>query len=74
MAHEGHAECKGIGLHIFVGVFQGVVDELRAFSDPTDAEQAFLNYCGTSWNDRGQDDTVLDSDLEGSTIYCVTIE
>ena len=61
-------------LHIFVGVYDGVIDVVEPYVNEADAKRAWSEYTEMDYSLFESDDSVLeDTKQEGSTIYICDI-
>ena len=64
------AEQKTRCVYIFVGMFQGIVDEVETYWNEKDAEAKWSDYTGAVYSEFEDDDDLLGgTKYEGSTIY-----
>ena len=61
-------------LYIFIGVYQGVIDEVVPYTNETAAMNAWSDYTEEDYLEYKEDSSLLeDTDYEGSTIYITTL-
>ena len=61
-------------LYIFIGVYQGVIDEVVPYANETAAMNAWSDYTEEDYLEYREDSSLLeDTDYEGSTIYIATV-
>jgi len=69
---------KQMTFFLFIGMFQGLNDQTRAFRKEEDAEIAFHEYTGYEWDKVNSDDKTCEefsyTDFAGSEIQELQIE
>lgn len=60
-------------VHVFLGIFQGIVSEIEAYRSGADAEAAFARFCGVSYSDFAEGRAELNYKYEDSTVYVVPV-
>ena len=69
---------KDMTFFLFIGMFQGLNDQTKAFRKEKKAEHAFKEYTGYDWNKVNSDvkicDEFGDTDFAGSEIQELQIE
>lgn len=62
---------KAVGqVFVFIGMFQGLNDKIKVYSNTRDAEAAWSSYTGVDYSEFERDDSILDgTKYEGSTIF-----
>ena len=61
-------------LYIFIGVYQGVIDEVVPYANETAAMNAWSDYTEEDYLEYKEDSSLLEgTDYEGTTIYITTL-
>ena len=60
-------------VYVFVGMFQGINDEVKVFRNEKDAEAAWSAYTEADYSEFAEDESVLNYKYEGSTIYVTAL-
>jgi len=69
---------KDMTFWLFIGIFQGIVSETKAFRKIEDAKKAFYNFSGFDWDRVNVDERTCEefscADFSGSQISELQIE
>ena len=60
-------------VHVFVGVFQGLISEVEVYQNGADAEAAFERFCGVPSLAFAEGRVELNFKYEDSTIYVTPV-